>query len=321
MLNPISFIWRQFNGPQISAICQALFNYFKKLCDENLDYFNDFTLDTANSEHLSLLGVLQGLARPLVPIPDEELFWFEEPYEYTEGNGMLPELEFPGHKVPVKNFPSLRGFAEGPVSEGGVFSEEKDTDGNYKNIPDYIFRQVLKSNTASEGRLGGLVVLDDILVGLFQKENPGFTPIHKFTWNNDIHTGTPGDIHVDLGVSGDWVHPYEVFAEIKELGNTIYFPIPRLFAHIAEGDSQLDPTGFVHILIESAGSTYGLDAMWAGEGTPSDIIPDGESPAFSVEPITVAMLNAMWQTSQTWIDEPSPAYFKPLTPEEIANLW
>lgn len=321
MLNPISFIWRQFNGPQISAICQALFNYFKKLCDENLDYFNNFTLDTANSEHLSLLGVLQGLARPLVPIPDEELFWFEEPYEYTEGNGMLPELEFPGHKVPAKNFPSTRGFSEGPTAEGGVFSEEKDADGNYKYIPDYIFRQVLKSNTASEGQLGGLVVLDDILAGLFQKENPGFMPIHKFTWNNDIHTGTPGDIHVDLGASGDWVHPYEVFAEIKELGSTIYFPIPRLFAHIAEGDSKLDPIGFVHILTESSGDTYGLDAMWEGEGTPADIILDGKSPLFEVEPITDAMLNAMWQTSQIWVDEPSPAYFKPFTPEEIEALW
>lgn len=321
MLNPISFIWRQFNGPQISAICQALFGYFKQLCDENLDYFNDFTLDTANSEHLSLLGALQGLARPLVPIPDEELFWFEDPYNYVDGEGMTPELEFPGHKIPDRNFPSVRGFAEGPNADGGVFDEEKSPDGNYYYIPDYIFRQVLKSNTASEGMLGGLVVLDDILAALFQKENPGFTPIHKFTWHNDIHTGTPGDIHVDLGVAGDWMHPYEVFAEIRELGKTIYFPIPRLFAHIAEGDSQLDPTGFIRILTYSTESTYGLDAMWAGEGTPSDIILDGEVPAFSVEPITLAMLNSMWQTSQSWVDEPSPDYFKPLTEEEIQALW
>ena len=321
MLNPISFLWRQLNGPQISAICQALFDYFKNLCDENLDYFNDFTLDTANSEHLSLLGALQGLARPLVPIPDEALFWFEEPYEYVEGKGMLPELEFPEHKVPAKNFPSIRGFSAGPNEEGGVFAEEKDANGDYKYIPDYIFRQVLKSNSASTGNLGGLVVLDDILTALFQKENPGLTPIHKFSWHNDIKTGTPGDIHVDLGVSGDWTHPYEIFAEIKELGNTIYYPIPRLFAHIAEGDSQLDPVGFIRILIYSTDSVYGLDAMWEGTGTPSDIVLDGKSPDFSVEPITTEMLTAMWRASQTWVDEPSPDYFIPFTPAEIANLW
>jgi hypothetical protein len=234
---------------------------------------------------------------------------------------MLPELQFPGHKIPAKNYPSLRGFAEGPASEGGVFSEEKDAEGDYQYIPDYIFRTVLQSNTKSLGYLGGLVVLDEIIADLFQRENPGFVPLHKFSWHNDILTGTPGDIHVDLGSSGDWVHPYEIFAEIKELGKTIYFPIPRLFAHISEGAHQLDPIGFIRILVTSTEDTYGLDSMWEGTGTPPDVVLDGTQPEFETSPITIAMIQSMWQQSQEWVDEQSPAYFVPYTAEELAELW
>jgi hypothetical protein len=320
MLNPISFLWQQLNGPQITAICQALFNYFKNLCDENLDYLNNLTIANANSDHLSLLGILQGLARPLVPVPDSKMFWFTSPYDYVVGPGIEPEYQFPGHKIPETNYPSEHGLSNGPYGQGGVFDEVPEGTTGYKYIPDYIFRAVLQGNTDSEGQLGGLTALDDILNAIFQAENPGMSPMYTFVWNNDVHSGTPGDIEVDLGTTGDWLHPYEVFAEVKLLGSTVYFPIPRILPKLVEGDGHLDPVGFIHILVMGTEDVYGLNDMWNGTGTPADTEP-GEDPEFAVSPITTTELNTMWNDSQSWIDEPSPSYFIPYTPEEIAQLW
>lgn len=322
MLNPISFLWRQFNGPQITAICQALFGYFKNLCDENLDYFNDMSITTANTEHLSLLGILQGIARPLVPVPDAETFWFTLDYEYIPGPGIEPETQYEGHKIPATNFPSEHGFSNGYYGQGGVFTEEPGQTTGYQYIPDYIFREILRGNSLSEGELGGLLVLDDMLNALYERENPGFRPPYRFKWNQ-LAPGaydTPGDITIDLGMSGDWAHPYEVFAQMKLLGSTIYYPIPRLIATIQEGDPARDPIGFVHILVDGVGDVYGLDNMWEGTGTPADYVA-GEDPLFAVQPIDSVMLQTMWSQDNQWLDEESPNYFQPLTEETLEAMW
>lgn len=316
MLNPIAFLWKQFNGPQITAITQAIFNYFQNLVDENLDYFNDITLDTANSQHLSLLGILQGLSRPLVPIPDAKMFFLTPVY------GFIPDPDNPGHYIPEEGYPSERGFSQAvDRSIGGqldVVPEAKSS--GYKYIPDYIYRSILKSNSKSKGSLGGLVVLDDMLYDLFQIENPEADPVYRFEWSNGGDT-TPGDVTIDLGSSTDWLHPYEVYAQFNLLGSTVYFPIPRLFAKLSEGSSALDPDGLIHILLQGTESTYGLDNMWAGTGTPSDVVEDGKNPDFDCEPITTSMLQQMWAEDSSWLDDQGPDYFIPLTTAEIGAMW
>lgn len=324
MLNPVTFLWRQLCGPQITAITQALFLYFKRLCDENLDYFNDLSLDTANTQHLSLLGIEQGLARPLVPIPDSKMFWYTQEYDYHPGYGYEEYTHYEGHEIPNSEFPSEHGFATGRYGVGGVFDKEPDGTTGYEYIPDYIFRCMLKGNSKSSGYLGGLTVLDDMLWELFQRENPGILPNYRFKWYSKSTDpfDTPGDIVLNLGTTGDWAHPYEVYAQIKLLGNTIYYPIPKLYPRISEGEATVEPEGLIHIPIDAVESEPGLSSMWLDPPiTPSDTVDDGYNPEFSLEPISSVDLSTMWSTSSTWIDEQGPDYFIPLTTAEIGAMF
>lgn len=319
MINPISFLWRQFNGPQITAICQALWQYMKDSFDTSLEYFDKLSISTANSDHLTWIGILQGLARPLIPIPDETMFLFDEEYGYIE------DPDNPGHMIPdTTSYPSERGFADvGEVfGEGGKLDYEMYKSG-YSYLPDYIFRACLSANSSSEGMLGGLVALDDIIYGIWKMEHPTTVPVYQIKWAGEQDTKyTRADIFVDLGVTGDWAFPYETQAEIKLLGTTVYFPIPKLIPILVEGDSSIDPYGFIRILSTTDGDVFGLDAMWAGEGTPSDWVNNGEEPEFDVNPITNSELQLMWAQDNTWIDEEAPSLeFIAMTESELEDMW
>lgn len=238
MINPISFLWRQFSGPQITAICQALWQYFVTSFDTILDYFNAVTPTTANTQHLTLLGSLHGLSRPLIPIPDEDKFIFVEPYDYELGYGVEQSTWTESHMIPKDaGFPSTHGLGSlNSRNTGGVFSDLADTTG-YSHIADYIFRAFLQGSIDSEGYLGGLKTLDDMLYAAWNKDHPNTIPAYIFRWARlDINpTYNQADVFVDLGVSGDWAQPYQIQAEIKLLGHTVYYPIPRIIPVLTEG--------------------------------------------------------------------------------------
>ena len=84
MINPISFLWRQFCGPQVVGIMQGLYAYFKESYDTTLEYFRNMSIASATSEHLTVRGALGGVARPLVPIPDEDYLVFSNTYGYIQ---------------------------------------------------------------------------------------------------------------------------------------------------------------------------------------------------------------------------------------------
>lgn len=324
MINPISFLWRQFNGPQITAICQAIWQYFHDTYDAYLNYFHSFGIDTVTqTDHLTFIGILQGLARPLIPIPDENTFWFTEVYGYKDGNGMEPITWYAGHKIPDAKFPDDHGFSSlNDIQRGGKFQEVSDP-GGYDYIPDYIFRALLRGNASSEGLLGSLVALDDMLYEVWKKDRPTTVPAYVFTWANptDNPRYTPADIFVNLGVTQDWNHPYEVQAEIKLLGNTVYYPIPKLIPVLREGETELDPAGWVRILVATQAGVYGLDAMWAGIGTPSDTAA-GPDPDYAILAISDTELQTMWTQNNSWADEEAPGgELVSLTDEEIHNMW
>lgn len=323
MINPISFLWKQFNGPQITAICQALWEYFHDTYDSFLEYFNKLSISTANSDHLTWLGILQGLSRPLIPIPDEDMFWF------TEEHGYIDDPDNPGHLIPDAEFPSTHGFAteDGfPYGDFARLDSEKFTSG-YHYIPDYLFRAVLRGNSSSKGYLGSLIALDDIMYSIWRIEHPTVPPVYEFSWGLGANNTTPGDIYLDMKVTGDWAYPYETQAEVRLLGSSVYYPIPRLYPILHEGDSTIDPYGFIRILLhteedEEGNLIYGLDSMWAGEGTPSDYVANGQDPEFDVSPITQAEENLMWQQDNTWIDEEAPGIeFVSLSLDEISDMW
>lgn len=320
MISPLSFIWRQLNGPQIAAICAATWKYFHDTYDSILEYFRTFSIETATDDHLTVIGVWQGLARPLVPVPQGEVFFFTEVYGYIE------DPDNPGHLIPDSSYPSVRGFAEVPSSftgTGGKFAGQT-VPGDYTKVPAAMFRSLLRANSDSEGYLGSLIALDDMLYSLWRRTHSAVAPDYTFEWSTlEAHpTYTPGDIFVDLGMTGDWEYPYETQAEVKLLGKTIYYPIPKLIPILHEGDSSADPLGFVRILVRSEEDVYGLDAMWAGEGTPSDTVDNGEEPEWDVSPITIAELTTMWGTGSTWIDVEGPAEdFYPISEEDLGEMW
>ena len=64
MIGPISFLWKQLNGPQITAFTKSVYNWAVDEFDRSLEYLNNLSISTANSKHLSFLGMLANFSRP-----------------------------------------------------------------------------------------------------------------------------------------------------------------------------------------------------------------------------------------------------------------
>lgn len=209
-------MWRQLNGPQISAVCKAIWLYFKDTYDEILEYFNSFSIDTATDAHLTTIGIIQNMARPFTEISTAEEFTMSEPYEYENDE-------------PTSDYPSYSGFATGAALEGGLLTDENHYISN--KISDVIYRKILKVNSITEGRPGSLVALDDILIAL---HNSDIAPTYRFEFTNltDNPRNTPGDLIIEMGSVVAWQNAHEVYAEMLILGRTLYFPIPTLLPRI-----------------------------------------------------------------------------------------
>lgn len=55
------YVAQQLNGPIITAFIKAVYNFFHKDVDDKTDYFNSLSIETADTEHLLLIGKLMGL--------------------------------------------------------------------------------------------------------------------------------------------------------------------------------------------------------------------------------------------------------------------
>lgn len=223
MIAPFRFLWKQFQGSQIGAITQAIFEYLKASFDPLFDYFNTLAISSANSEHLTTIGALQGIARPLLQLTPYSMFWFSNvPQEGTY---------YPSTPYATSDH-GLSDFAD--MNYGGHFSDIEDAEKQYGYLSTPIFRAVLQGIRDSKGEAGSLAQLDDILYSIFKLLNPTQEPdytIHAIS-DEEARTTTrsPGDIQVNLGTEELWGSSLtEVVAEVRLLGNTVYFPIPTLF--------------------------------------------------------------------------------------------
>lgn len=198
--------------------------------DPLMEYFRNFSILTANDEHLSIIGVWQGLARPLIYVPDGNTFFFTEAYGYRKD----PTKE--GHLIPNTNFPSQRGFAEVGSDVGGVFAmNTRKTNYVYKQL-DVVYRELLRAFTESDGELGSLTALDDMMYALWKRNHKnGEVPIYQFSWADDKSAFTIGDLFLDMGDVIYWEYPYEVYAQLKLFGQTLWFPMPQLIPILREG--------------------------------------------------------------------------------------
>lgn len=208
MIVPIKFLWKQFNGPQITAVITGIYNYLKNLLDPYLDYLNNLSIKTANSKHLNMMGTLMGIPRAYIEAGSGEFFWFS-----------LNSVQDPDH-----------GFAEVGSIQGGRFTEViHDTDSR-QYIPDAYYRTILQAAANSEGEPGSLVFMDDIISAL-RANNPNSW---DFTFELAPTTNrSSGDVNIILSQRSAWLSPMIIEAVIQSLGDTLYAPEPRVFVDFA----------------------------------------------------------------------------------------
>ena len=217
MIRPINFLWKQLNGPQITAIVKSLQQWCIGQFDALLEYFNNLNIDNAGTYHLSLMGQIANLARPFVSIPDKNFFWFtaEPQKNFEHGYASLED----------------RGI-------GGKFIDLQKLLDTYHGLPltDEYFRVLLKTYTNSEGEVGSLKLIDDIVYALMQKY--GTT---KTNYRLDIMTVLEtnrdyGDLFINLGREDSWNSWEQVIVSIKAIGDTLYAPLPRIFPEFTAED-------------------------------------------------------------------------------------
>lgn len=216
MILPIRYMWEQLNGPQVSALSNALFEYWKSIFDTKLDYFNTISVETASDIHLTLLGLLSGLVRPNISEPDREYFYFSEydEHNFEHGFGDLDDAQVGGKLTKLD-------------SGGGIHNVSLDAE---------HYRALLRAWVSGDGDIGSLQLLDDICNELTKLDlGPDVQPFYDFVFmeGDDIPTDrAPGDVYIDMRSADNWNNPLHVYAVIQGIANSAYAPQPRVFVSI-----------------------------------------------------------------------------------------
>lgn len=212
MISPINFLWKQLNGPQITAFTKAIYNWCVDQFDSTLDYFNNLSIATAKSDHLTLFGVLANFSRPYVRSLDLTLFYFTE---YAQSNFRY-------------GFSSLENIGAGGrvVALDHVYETMRNNPLN-----DTFYRILLSAYSQSEGELGSLVLLDDIIEALRDSfGSQTVPPEYTFTVSDALgESDDYGDLHIDLGNMSSWNQAESVTVSIEALTQTAYAPLPKVF--------------------------------------------------------------------------------------------
>lgn len=209
MINFIQSLWKQLNGPQITAVFRAIYDFIKEAFDDTMNYLNTLSIETATSEHLTFIGSLMGIPRPIISLFERAFFFFTEAPEHNSNNG----------------FSSLDD-----IYVGGQFTA-KDYEPLYDIIPESIFRIILKTASLSEGEFGSLIFLDDLLyaIRLYDNLQPDYLYNISFIQdNNNTFDLTYGDIMIYLGKTKSWRNISSCEALLQALAETMYTPVPRI---------------------------------------------------------------------------------------------
>lgn len=214
MILPIKFLWDQLDGPQVRGISEALFQYFKQMFDDKLDYLNTLSVATANDSHLTFLGILANFTRPIISVPDKDFFFLttEPDHDSDHGFSSVSDRTVGGRLV----------GAEGATTEARPLNTEH-------------YRLLLKAFIEGDGELGGLVLLDNICYELSKLDQPNIDPFYTFEFmqGESIPLGrAPGDVYIDIGTLAEWNNPMQIYAILRGLGDSVYSPVPQLFISI-----------------------------------------------------------------------------------------
>lgn len=226
MILPINYLWSQLNGPQVRGITEAIFQEWKTIFDDKLNYLNQLSVETANDDHLTLLGLLSGLIRPTITEADRDYFLFTETAEQG----------------------STHGFAAlDDATSGGRLTKTGTGQGTHnKSLDAEHYRTLLKAWISGDGEIGSLALLDDICYNLTKLDlGPGQEPFYKFKFmqGDDIpQDRAPGDVYIDMGSLAQWRNPVHIYAVLNGIANTVYAPQPRLFVSIGTTGRVTNPS-------------------------------------------------------------------------------
>ena len=213
MIGPISFLWKQLNGPQITAFTKSVYNWAVDEFDRTLEYLNNLSISTANSKHLSFLGMLANFSRPFIRKLNLSLFFFTE----------SPQSDF------VHGFSSLED-----VGVGGKVVALEQLYETMENEPlkDSVYRELLLAYANSEGEIGSITLLDDILKRLRDSfGSKSFPPEYSITVCTEKEAGGEdiGDLKINIGKSTSWQDAEDIITAMEAVCNTAYAPLPRVF--------------------------------------------------------------------------------------------
>lgn len=182
-LHPVRFLWRQLNGPQITAIMTALFRWIRDMFNPTIHYLATFSIATATDDHLTLIGGLQRVIRPMISIARAHAFIFTAEPETGKSYGV--------------------SASPGPLQVGGVFSDPAYAIRQNILCPAEYFRAILLACKEQTAEPFSIVFIDKVLGELWNKYHPGETPHYTFIWMD----GTDGpleDVRITLGSIEDW---------------------------------------------------------------------------------------------------------------------
>ena len=231
MILDFQYWWKQFNGPRITAIMRAILLWMKENWDEQLEYFWNLSIDTANSSHLTFFGILSGFIRPIVTKADEEYFYFSE----------APPTKGSSHGLSYRpGPPDLE--SEDPYEWGGPLSEVSLSPASSgERAPTEWYRQMLAAWSSSKGIDGSLELLDDLTSIMSLYDSPLRDLYYIFTWSTALSSSsskTYGDIDLDLDNPIPWNNPFVVEALFSAIAASIYTPVPRLYPILEGVDSS-----------------------------------------------------------------------------------
>lgn len=187
MLRPFRFLWKQMNGPQVTAIFTAIFHYLQKQFNATIDYFRHFSIATANDSHLTLIGAMLNLIRPVISVANSKFFLFTRYPDTDEEHG----------------FASLDNR---PV--GGLFSDLDEDNRNRTNVlcPASYYRPILLSYIKSNASKNSLVFIDNAINDVWEILNPGKpNPVtYRYYSLGETPNRTAGDLDVTIGDIEEW---------------------------------------------------------------------------------------------------------------------
>lgn len=225
MILPVRYLWEQLDGPQVTALSDALFNYWKAVFDDKLEYINNISVNTASDIHLTLLGLLSGLVRPNITEPDRDYFYFTG----------SPEN------------PTTHGFSDlDNLAVGGRLSKlEEGTGVHNTSLDAEHYRALLKAWISGDGDIGSLALLDDICNELTKIDLGSTPPFYQFTFmeGDDIPVDrAPGDVYIDMRSAQSWSNPLHIYAVLQGIADSAYAPQPRLFISLGVSGQVAPPT-------------------------------------------------------------------------------